>query len=190
MANDSTSGSASELADGLSAQLSDLTDLSGLFGRSLTTALKGAVVQGKSLDTVLRGIAERLASKAFDAALNPLTTAVGTLATGWLGGLIGFSRGGVVAGGRVRPFAAGGIVSAPTYFPMSGATGLMGEAGAEAIVPLSRGPDGRLGVASSGASATRVTVNITTPDAESFRRSEAQVTGMLARAVGRGRRGL
>lgn len=190
MATDSTSASVTDLADGLSTQLSDLTNLSDLFGRSLSTALKGAVVQGKSLDMVLRGIAERLASRAFDAALNPLTSALGSLGTGWLAGLLGFSHGGVVAAGRVRPFADGGVVSSPTYFPMSGATGLMGEAGAEAIVPLSRGSDGRLGVASSGASATRITVNITTPDAESFRRSEAQVTGMLARAVGRGRRGL
>ncbi|MDK9698363.1 MAG: phage tail tape measure protein, partial [Siculibacillus sp.] len=83
------------------------------------------------------------------------------------------------------------IVSTPTYFPMAGGTtGLMGEAGAEAILPLARGPGGRLGVSAAGGTATQVTVNITTPDLASFRRSEAQVTGMLARAVGRGRRGL
>lgn len=67
----------------------------------------------------------------------------------------------------------------------------MGEAGAEAILPLARGADGRLGVAAqSGGAATNVTMNVTTPDATSFRRSQAQMTSMLARAVGRGRRGL
>ena len=50
---------------------------------------------------------------------------------------------------------------------------------------------GRLGVAAGGAAQTvQVTFNVTTPDAQSFSKSEAQVTAMLARAVGRGRRGL
>jgi len=58
------------------------------------------------------------------------------------------------------------------------------------VLPLARGSDGRLGVASQAARPVIVTVNVTTPDADSFRKSEAQVTAMLARAVGRGRRGL
>lgn len=183
-------GTAAAAAD-LASSLGDLTDLSKLFGQSLSTALKGAVVQGKALDTVLRGLAERLASRALDAALSPLTSAIGGGIAGLLGGLLGFAHGGVLAGGRVRPFAAGGIVAAPTWFPMAdGRTGLMGEAGAEAILPLARGTDGRLGVAAGGSSVTHVVVNITTPDPGAFRRSEAQVTGMVARAVGRGRRGL
>ena len=66
----------------------------------------------------------------------------------------------------------------------------MGERGAEAIVPLARGPDGRLGVAGGSGRPVSVTVNIATPDAESFRRSEAQVGASLARAVARGQRGL
>jgi phage-related minor tail protein len=174
-------------ATDLAGTLGDLSGLSKTFGQSLSSALKGAIVHGKSLDSVLRGLAERLASKALDGALSPLTTGF----AGLLGGLLGFADGGVVAAGRVRPFAAGGVVATPTYFPMAGGTtGLMGEAGAEAILPLARGPDGRLGVTAAGGSVTRVTVNITTPDLASFRRSEAQVTGMMARAVGRGRRGL
>jgi phage-related minor tail protein len=180
-------GSTAVTVDALAGSLGELSDLSRTFGQSLTTALKGAIVQGKSLDVVLRGLAERLASKALDRALGPLTSGI----AGLFGGLLGFADGGVVAAGRVRPFAAGGIVSTPTYFPMAGgSTGLMGEAGAEAILPLTRGPGGRLGVSASGGPATQVTVNITTPDLASFRRSEAQVTGMVARAVGRGRRGL
>lgn len=194
------SDAASQLAEldatgaALSDRLSSIDDLSKSVGASLTSAFKGAVVQGKSLDTVLRGIAERLSSKALDAALAPLTSALGSGVSGLMSSLtkaLGFARGGVFEGGRVTPFASGGVVSSPTYFPLRGGTGLMGEAGAEAILPLARGADGRLGVAAQGGgSGTSVVFNVTTPDAESFRRSEAQMTSMLARAVGRGRRGL
>jgi phage-related minor tail protein len=72
----------------------------------------------------------------------------------------GFAKGGVFSSGRVTPFASGGIVSGPTTFPMSNGTGLMGEAGPEAIMPLSRGPGGKLGVAASG-TGSPVIVNIT-----------------------------
>lgn len=53
--------------------------------------------------------------------------------------------------GNVIPFARGGaftnrIVDRPTLFPFANGTGLMGEAGPEAIMPLRRGRDGRLGV--------------------------------------------
>lgn len=61
--------------------------------------------------------------------------------------LFGFAKGGVFSGGGVIPFANGGVVTRPTLFPMAGGrTGLMGEAGEEAIIPLRRGRDGRLGV--------------------------------------------
>jgi phage-related minor tail protein len=60
-------------------------------------------------------------------------------------------------------------------------------------MPLARTADGRLGVAAGGAGAAgrpSVVVNVTATDAGSFRRSEAEVTAMLARAVARGRRQL
>jgi phage-related minor tail protein len=88
------------------------------------------------------------------------------------------------------PFASGGVIGAPTYFPMSGGLGLAGEAGPEAIVPLSRGPGGRLGVAMAGSAPANITVQIVTPDAASFRRSESYLTGQIARAVLRGQRSL
>lgn len=70
----------------------------------------------------------------------------GGFVQGLLGGLLGFSHGGVIAHGNVIPFARGGVVNRPTVFPMANGAGLMGEAGPEAIMPLRRGPDGRLGV--------------------------------------------
>ena len=64
----------------------------------------------------------------------------------------------------------------------------MGEAGPEAIMPLARGPDGRLGVRGGGG--VSVTVNIATPDAAGFQRSQSQVAALIARAVARGQRNL
>lgn len=102
-----------------------------------------------------------------------------------------FAKGGVISRGMVMPFAQGGVVASPTYFPLGRGLGVMGERGAEAVMPLARGPDGRLGVrAGGGGRSTAITVNISTPDAESFRRSEAQVSAALARAVARGQRGM
>jgi phage-related minor tail protein len=112
-----------------------------------------------------------------------------------LGSLVGaggsYARGGVFSRGMVMPFAKGGVVGAPTYFPLGRGLGLMGEQGAEAVMPLARGPDGRLGVRGGGGGRpVSVIVNVTTPDADSFRRSEAQVSAALARAVARGQRGM
>ena len=77
-----------------------------------------------------------------------------------------------------------------TFRWVPGGLGVAGEAGPEAILPLARGRDGQLGVAMSGSGAANVTVHIATPDADSFRRSEAYITGQIARAVARGQREL
>ncbi|MDQ6436889.1 phage tail tape measure protein [Mesorhizobium sp. LHD-90] len=167
--------------------LDSLQRLSAGFGSQLTGALRGAVIDGRELDGVLRRIALNLTGMALNQGLQPLQGLVGSLFSGLTGGLSGalpFAKGGVV------PFASGGVVSAPTYFPAGGGLGLMGEAGAEAILPLRRGADGRLGVAAqgNGGGPVNIVFNVTTQDAASFRKSEAQVTGMLARAVSRGMR--
>ncbi|WP_442039777.1 phage tail tape measure protein [Microvirga sp. 2MCAF35] len=107
------------------------------------------------------------------------------------GGGSAFAKGGAFSRGMVMPFAQGGVIGAPTYFPLGRGLGLMGEQGAEAVMPLARGPDGRLGVRGGGGGRPlSVTVNVSTPDADSFRRSEAQVSAALARAVARGQRGM
>jgi hypothetical protein len=90
---------------------------------------------------------------------------------------------------QVRPFAAGGVVTGPTVFPLRTGTGLMGEAGPEAILPLARGADGRLGVQAGGsARPVQVTVNVSTPDVEGFRRSGGQIAAQMGRALARGQR--
>jgi lambda family phage tail tape measure protein len=176
----------------LEVALRDLEGLADSFGRAMTTAFKRAVVDGKRLEDWLKSLALSLSGRALNAALAPiaggLTSLVGSLFSGMTGGL-GFAKGGVV-GPAVTPFAAGGVVATPGYFPMRDGLGLVGEAGPEAILPLARGPDGRLGVRAGGGGATQITFNVTARDAESFRRAEAEITAMLARAVARGRRGL
>lgn len=183
-------------------QLETLDRLSQRFGQSLSTALATGTKGGKELDSVLGSVGTRLATSLGNKAVSSLEGMLqqglqsaaqslsGAASLGSFGGdLFPFARGGVVASGRVQPFAAGGIVSAPTYFPMANGLGLMGEAGPEAVMPLARGPDGRLGVRTGqGGAAPTINVTIQASDLDSFKRSEAQVSAALARAVARGRR--
>lgn len=174
--------------------------LSRSLGSSLRTAFDRAIFGGRGLGSVLRSLAQDVASRSLSAALRPVTTGLGSALSSAFGavgnaafGALGFERGAAFSAGKVRAFADGGIVGGPLRFPMSdGGVGLMGEAGPEAILPLGRGADGRLGVRSVGgrASSPTVVVNISTPDAESFRRSRGQVAAQLARAVARGNRQL
>lgn len=93
------------------------------------------------------------------------------------------AMGNVFAKNGIVPFAMGGVVDRPTLFKFAnggaGRLGLMGEAGPEAIIPLRRGPDGKLGVAGGGG--TNITVNV---DAKgtSVQGDQSQ-SGALARAI-------
>ena len=73
-------------------------------------------------------------------------------------------------------------------FPMRGGVGLMGEAGAEAILPLGRGADGKLGVRAQGRASVSVVFNIATPDVAGFQRSQSQLAAQMSRALARGQR--
>jgi phage-related minor tail protein len=70
------------------------------------------------------------------------------------------AKGNVYAQNGIQAFARGGIVNKPTVFPFANGIGLMGEAGPEAIMPLRRGRDGKLGVAGGGGGTTNVVVNV------------------------------
>ncbi len=164
------------------------------FAGAMSRAFTQSAVGGRAFDDVLKGLALRLSNMAVTAAFRPLAQGLSGGLNALFSGLSGGEGGGTdlkAALGAVKPFAAGGVIGTPTYFPLSGGgVGLAGEAGPEAILPLARGGDGRLGVAMQGSAPGNVTINIATPDADSFRRSETYIAGQIARAVARGQRSL
>lgn len=177
----------------LKSELKAAASLGQQFSGALVSAFEGIALKGKSLGEVFKGLALKLSDLVLKAALKPLEQGLGSLFSGlFSGGGLAFAKGGVINQGMPVPFAAGGIISSPTAFPLRGGqTGLMGERGPEAIMPLTRGSDGKLGVAArGGGSGVNVTFNVTTPDADSFRKSESQLSAMLARAVSQGQRNL
>lgn len=170
--------------------LRDLSRTAALFARTMSAAFAQSIVSGRSFDDVLKGLSLRLSDVALRSAFKPIEG----LLTGGLNRMFAGLSAAITpaSNGSIRTFAAGGVIGTPTYFPLSsGGLGLAGEAGPEAILPLTRTASGRLGVAAAGGAAPAgIVVNIATPDAESFRRSEVYVTGQIARAVARGQRGL
>ncbi|MCA3600575.1 MAG: phage tail tape measure protein [Methylobacterium sp.] len=176
---------------GLTRQMRALDAVTSQFGRSLSRALASGITQGKGFDDILKNIGQRFLEIALKSAFKPLENSLGSMFSSLFSGFGGF--GGLGGGGGPATFfAEGGVINTPHFFPMGRGLGIAGERGAEAILPLSRGPDGRLGVATGagGNGPVRIVMNISTPDAESFRRSEAQVSASLARAVARGQRSL
>jgi phage-related protein len=71
-----------------------------------------------------------------------------------IGDALGLAKGGVISNGIVQQYADGGLVNQPTVFPMANGMGLMGEAGPEAIMPLTRTSGGDLGVKMEGSGST------------------------------------
>lgn len=165
------------------AQLDGINASANNVSASLVKAFTNASASSRAFNSTLTTVAASLAQLAIGTGAGLLSQGLSSI----LGGLFGGGGGPMIA-----PFAEGGIVASPTFFGNGGSVGLMGERGAEAIVPLARGPNGQLGIAATGAPsrASSVTVNIQTPDADSFRRSQTQIAAALARAVARGRRGV
>lgn len=175
----------------LSTELRRAAGLGRQFSNALVGAFDSIAIKGRNVGDVLRTLALRLSDIVLKAALRPLEQGFGSLLSGLMSGGIGFAKGGVVQQGLPVPFAAGGVIQSPIAFPLAGGRmGIAGERGAEAIMPLSRGPDGRLGIAARGGSGTSVTFNVVAQDAQSFLRSETQLAAMLARAVSFGQRNL
>lgn len=181
--------------DAFSRRLDDARVNADAISRSLSGGLRDALAEGAKLDSLFRSIALRLSSNLLDRALRPIERELGAGLSRAFSGLGNLAAGGLtnaLSAPRATPFAKGGVIAAPTFFPAGNGLGLAGEAGPEAVLPLQRGANGRLGVAVNGGEGRNppIVFNITTRDAESFMRSEGQISTMVARAVGRGRRGL
>lgn len=173
----------------------EVRTLSNGIGRGLRGAFDGLVFDGMKLSDAMRKVGESMLSAAYSSAMNPVTKHFGKIAGAGIeaviSGAMPFAKGGAFSQGRVTPFAKGGVVSGPTTFPMRGGTGLMGEAGPEAIMPLTRGPDGSLGVRAEAGAGNRpinIVMNISTPDVAGFQRSRGQVAAQMTRALSAGQR--
>lgn len=138
------------------------------FAAFLTGAKSGKAAMSDFKNFILQQMAEIAAQKFTSNIISPLIDSL-------MGGIFGGGSGGTGGFGLPMPFAMGGIpggpgiaaysgsiVDRPTFFPMAkGAYGLMGEAGPEAVVPLARGADGKLGVRNTGGGGgTPVVVNV------------------------------
>jgi len=161
--------------------------------RGLKRAIDGLVFDGDTLADALKGVGTSMLDAAYNAAVRPVSkhfgNVLGTGLEGLIQSVLPFERGGAFASGRVTPFAQGGIVTQATAFPMRGGTGLMGEAGPEAIMPLTRTAGGKLGVRTEGGGAPiHVTMNISTPDVAGFDRSQSQIAAKMSRLMARGAR--
>jgi hypothetical protein len=198
-----TLGAASVMAAGFEAELRKMQTAMGAttvevgalekgLSKGLRKAFDGVILDGDKLSVALDTVTRSMLDAVYASAVQPVANHFGSVLAQGIGGLMSgvlpFADGGSFSQGRVMPFANGGVVSSPTYFPMRGATGLMGEAGPEAIMPLTRGRDGKLGVRSEGGGNTTVVMNVTTPDVEGFRRSQSQIAAQMGRALGRGQR--
>ncbi|MDW3183919.1 phage tail tape measure protein [Roseobacter sp.] len=170
----------------------DIAALERGLTRGLRSAFDGVVFDGASLSDALNTLANSMVDTAYSAAINPVTKHAGGLLAqgvdGLLGSILPFADGAPFSQGRVMPFATGGIVSGATPFGMRGGMGVMGEAGPEAIMPLARGPDGKLGVRGAGGGGQTVVMNISTPDVQGFQRSQGQIAAQMTRALARGQR--
>lgn len=185
-------GELQRMKTSLAATGRDLAVLERGMTRGLRRAFDGVVFDGLSLSGALNTLADSMVDTAYSAAINPVTKQVGGLLAQGVNGLVGsilpFADGAPFSQGRVMPFATGGIVSGATPFGMRGGMGIMGEAGPEAIMPLARGPDGKLGVRGAGGGGQSIVMNISTPDVQGFQRSQGQIAAQMSRALGRGQR--
>lgn len=135
-------------------------------GDAFVSAIRGSENLGDAMKNLLQDIGAVIV-KAF--IMKTLFGGLGGLGGGGggLSSLFGSAKGNVFNQSGLVPFANGGIVNKPTIFPFANGVGLMGEAGAEAIMPLKRTPSGDLGVQADGGG-DNYQITIQAVDAQSF----------------------
>lgn len=167
-------------------------------GWAFSSAFEDAIVEGKKFSDVLKGLAQDIMRLVVRQTVTaPMAGAISGMLSGLFspaGGVnpayynipgasaVASANGNVFAGGRLRAFASGGIFDQKTYFPMQNGTGMLGEAGPEAIMPLTRGADGKLGVKSQGGGGSNIT-NTFQIDARGSTMSPAQFESIARQAT-------
>lgn len=142
---DSATDYASQAADAV------VSTMDGLVS-NISDALAGNVVDWRNWgSSVLREVSKILMNAAIVNGLKSLSGAGGWLGTvgGWISGAVANAKGGVYTSANLSAYS-NSIVDTPTYFAFAKGAGLMGEAGPEAIMPLTRAADGSLGVRAVG----------------------------------------
>ncbi|MCD7059497.1 hypothetical protein [Pelagibacterium xiamenense] len=164
--------------DAISNELERIRDLGDAVGNTLTRSLRGAVLEGRSLKTLLADIGLAFAQIALKAALAPVGNMVSGLVESVFAGL------NPALGGA--SLTRGGGLSAPRYMPGEGQWG-----GANPVTPdgVRAAAAGLPGTSLPAAPGINVTFNVAARDAQSFATAEAEVSAMLLRAVKRGTRG-
>ena len=194
MTGHSVHSATSEIAastEQLQSSLHGIGSLGDQFASKLVTAFDQVAVKGKDLDSTVKSLALSFSDLALKAALKPLTSGLGSIFDQAIGGLSSLlTGGGGTSGSSVpTPFADGGIISSPVRFPLGGGQmAIAGEQGAEAILPLTRGTDGQLGVRAGGGGGGNITFNISTPDVAGFQRSSTQIAALMQRSLALGER--
>jgi phage-related minor tail protein len=168
-------------------QLRELDQIGQDVGRSFGDAFESFVTGAESASEAVKALGRDLLQMSIRKGFTePLAEGFGSLFRNMFGGA-------VTSGAAVIPHAQGGVISSPIMFPLNGhRVGVAGEAGPEAIMPLTRGSDGKLGVQASQSGNVAVTnhFHISTPDANSFRRSRNQIAADMRAASRRAAGGL
>lgn len=136
-------------------------DAAGEIGSSLEDAIMEATKKGTvDAEALLDGLVSDIIQSIMKAYITqPLVTGLSDMINGWGGGAAPTANafGGVIG---ATAYAAGGVVDRPIAFRAAAGVGLMGEAGPEAILPLKRGADGRLGVGGGGGGMGKSSITI------------------------------
>jgi len=122
-------------------------------GSSLESAIREGIMTGKiEGDKILKSLIADIATAAMHQYITKPFVDM-------MGNMVGSADGNVFSGGRILAFASGGVFHSPRIFPMAGGAGMLGEAGPEAVMPLTRNANGKLGVVASGGGGNSVIIN-------------------------------
>jgi lambda family phage tail tape measure protein len=160
-----------ELTNPINAITNAATNIGTAFSNSFSSIISGSATTQEALASFFKNIGNFFLDMAAQIIQKMITMFILNKVVGLLPGMSGggggdifsdialrgglrMADGGVFAKNKIIPYAKGGIVNRPTMFAYAnggaGRFGIMGEAGPEAILPLRRGPGGKLGVESSG----------------------------------------